>query len=286
MPAGEPVELTSVPFFPQREYQCGPAALATVLVASGVDASPDGLAEKVYLPARRGSLQLELVGATRGYDRLAYEIEPTLQALIAQVREGRPVLVLQNLGFKRFPVWHYAVVVGIDPAGGKVTLRSGTTEREVVQVQKFMRSWALGRHWAIVILRPGQMPADAHAGRYLQAASGLEAAERFGAALEAYRTALRRWPDNATALLGVGNALYRQGDLPAAETAYRTLAAIHPRDAIARNNLAQVMLDRGDPRAALSEIEAGLALAAAQALDERFVATLRQTEAQILQALR
>ena len=28
------VDLTEVPFFPQQDYQCGPAALATVLVAA------------------------------------------------------------------------------------------------------------------------------------------------------------------------------------------------------------------------------------------------------------
>ena len=38
LPAGLPekVELTGTPFFPQTEYQCGPAALATVLNAAGV----------------------------------------------------------------------------------------------------------------------------------------------------------------------------------------------------------------------------------------------------------
>src|SRR5688572_9885051 len=112
MPAGEAVELTSVPFFSQREYQCGPAALAMVLVASGVTVTPDELTGKVYLPERKGSLQMELIGATRGFDRLAYEIAPGVDALLAQVREGKPVLVLQNLAFKRVPAWHYAVVVG------------------------------------------------------------------------------------------------------------------------------------------------------------------------------
>ncbi|MEO7385334.1 MAG: hypothetical protein ABIX37_00195, partial [Gammaproteobacteria bacterium] len=48
-------ELTGVPFFPQTIHQCGPAALATVLGASGVIATPDELAPLVYLPGRRGS---------------------------------------------------------------------------------------------------------------------------------------------------------------------------------------------------------------------------------------
>ena len=45
LPAGIPerVELTEVPFYPQKEYQCGPAALATALAASGVEVTPDEL---------------------------------------------------------------------------------------------------------------------------------------------------------------------------------------------------------------------------------------------------
>src|SRR5688572_23044905 len=59
------VELTTTPFFPQKTHQCGPAALASVLSAAGVAITPDELTNEVYLPARRGSLQLELLAATR-----------------------------------------------------------------------------------------------------------------------------------------------------------------------------------------------------------------------------
>ena len=54
-------ELTEVPFFPQDDYQCGPAALAMTLKNSGVDITPEALASQVYLPKRQGSLQVEPV---------------------------------------------------------------------------------------------------------------------------------------------------------------------------------------------------------------------------------
>jgi len=61
LPEGLPqqVELKAVPFFPQAEYQCGPAALATLLVSSGVSTTPEALVPQVYLPARKGSLRLK-----------------------------------------------------------------------------------------------------------------------------------------------------------------------------------------------------------------------------------
>src|SRR5688572_29670880 len=90
------IELRETPFFPQKDYECGPAALATVLVASGVAVTAQELTPKVYLPERRGSLQVELIAAARGYDRLPYSMAPRFDLLLAEVAAGRPVLVLQN----------------------------------------------------------------------------------------------------------------------------------------------------------------------------------------------
>src|SRR5207237_7460971 len=46
----ERVELKDVPFFAQDEYQCGPAALATVLANAGLKLTPEQLVPEVYLP--------------------------------------------------------------------------------------------------------------------------------------------------------------------------------------------------------------------------------------------
>ena len=54
------VELSDTPFYPQQRYQCGPAALATVLGAQGVDVAPEALVDAVYVPALHGSLPEEI----------------------------------------------------------------------------------------------------------------------------------------------------------------------------------------------------------------------------------
>src|SRR6266403_1280816 len=59
------VEMDQSPFFPQEAFQCGPAALATTLNAAGISAMPEDLARQVFLPARRGSLQVEMLAAAR-----------------------------------------------------------------------------------------------------------------------------------------------------------------------------------------------------------------------------
>jgi len=45
------VELDQSPFFPQEDFQCGPAALATTLNAVGIGVTPEELARQVFLPA-------------------------------------------------------------------------------------------------------------------------------------------------------------------------------------------------------------------------------------------
>ena len=235
------IELVGTPFFPQDEYQCGPAALATVLQASGITTSPDDLKPQVYVPGRRGSLQAELIGATRRHGRLPYVLPPQAQELVAELNEGRPVLVLQNLGATRLPIWHYAVLIGYDADRNVALLRSDTRERVEMRWQKFSRTWHLGGRWAITTLQPHVVPEHADSARYVEAAAGLEAAGRHEEASLAYDAAIARWPDTPLAWLGKGNVAYGKGDLTTAADAYRRAIELSPRDPAARNNLARVL---------------------------------------------
>ena len=252
------LELQDTPFFPQKEYQCGPAALGTVLAASGIAVSPDELTGKVYLPERRGSLQLELIATSRRYARLPYVLDGKLTAILAELASGRPVLILQNLGLASYPIWHYAVVVGFDSSHDEIILRSGDRKRLTVSTRKFMRSWELADYWALVVLRPSEMPASPDEARYLSAIAALESAGQAESAALFYATVLSRWPDNTLALFGTGNSHYAQGDRKAAEATYRRLLVLQPDHAAARNNYAHVLAERGCRDVALTEIDTGL----------------------------
>jgi len=252
--------LREAPFFPQEDYQCGTAALATVLVASGVTVSPEALANEVYLPERQGSLQVELVAASRRHSRLPYLLEPELAALLSELDAGRPVLVLQNLGLASYPTWHYAVVVGFDTGRNEIILRSGITERLPMSLGKFMRTWGLADYWALTTLEPGELPEQVNESHYVQAIAAMESSAPSDIVADFYAAALSMWPANGTALFGLGNSCFAQGNLPDAETYYRRLLAEQPDHMAARNNLAQLLADMGCNAAALVEIDAGLAV--------------------------
>ncbi|HLG52413.1 MAG TPA: PA2778 family cysteine peptidase [Steroidobacteraceae bacterium] len=273
------LELRDTPFFPQEDYQCGPAALATVLQASGIAVEPTALAPQVYLPKRRGSLQAELIGATRRHGRLAYQLPGTGQALLAELSEGRPVLLLQNLRVKALPVWHYAVLVGYDADRNVAVLRSGRHERLEMRWQSFARSWDRAGRWAISALAPGVIPAGAEASRYLEAAAGVEAAGDRRAAALAYDAAIARWPEEPVAWLGRGNVAYGDRDLAAAADAYARAATLAPDNAAVRNNLAQVLAEAGCMMESRRQLERAAALDAGSALAPVIEATRAEIEA-------
>lgn len=240
-PAVPAVELADVPFFPQERYQCGPAALATVLVHSGVDVTPDELVPQVYVPERRGSFQVELKAATRAYGRLPFEPEPDADALLREVAAGNPVLVLKNLWLDQLPKWHYAVVVGYDPQRRHVMLRSGTQERRSESLDRFLRSWERADNWALLVLRPGQIPATATAGSYvgmIADSEGLADARAVGAALQA---GLARWPDDADVTFAAANHSRMDDDAVGAAELYRRALALAPGHLGALNNFADLL---------------------------------------------
>ncbi len=236
------IELTSVAFFPQEDHQCGPAALATVLNAAGAAVTPEELVAQVYLPARQGSLQLELLAAIRRHARVPYVIEPQLDTVLHEVAAGHPVLVLQNLDLSWLPVWHYAVVVGFDLAQRELILRSGREPRALLGFAEFERSWALAQHWALVITPLEQLPVTADETRYLSAVAELEAQQQFAAAAPAYMAALARWPGSVAARFGLGNSRYGLGQFTQAEQEYRELLAPHPTLGVVWNNLAMSLI--------------------------------------------
>jgi hypothetical protein len=272
------VELEQTPFFPQRDYQCGPAALATLLGAGGVEVRPDDLVDEVFLPGRKGSLPAEMLAATRSRGRLAYLGPDSLSSLLELVATGEPVLVLQKTGAGPWPGWHYAVVVGFDLEREQLLLRSGTDARLELGFDRFLVTWERAGRWALVALNPGApIPAPVEFDRYISGAAGLEAVGQRAAAGRAYAAAAQRWPEQTLPQLGMANLAYARGDLVGAEHLLAGVLQRAPTDVAARNNHALVLLEMDCPQAARQQ----LTVAEGQAVDGTFSASLAATRQRI-----
>lgn len=253
---GDSVELSQTPFFPQEQHQCGPAALATVLVADGVEITPEALSSQVFIPDRKGSLQAELLAAARRQDRVPLAVRPELPALHEALTAGEPVLLLQNLGLRKWPRWHYAVVIGFDADANRFLLRSGREHRESLSASRLLSSWERARRWAVVMTPPDAIPAFARAAEWIAAAAPFESLGRMEIAARAYEAAVARWSDSALSWQALANVRYAQNRRLEAESALRRAVELEPGAVAARNNLANLLLERGCVSAARRELDA------------------------------
>ncbi len=153
--AGQGHLITTVPFIAQEAYQCGPAALAMVLQYWGSAADAEEIGRALYLPSARGvlNLELEFEARRRGFRTQAFE--GTLERVKTELRQGRPLIVFQDLGRGPVSVPHFAVLLGYDDRAAVVVLHSGTTAYRLLSYAEFLRTWAARRGWALLVTPPG-----------------------------------------------------------------------------------------------------------------------------------
>lgn len=266
-------EIAGVPFFSQTRHHCGPAALAAILVFSGLDTDPDALSPMVYLPGRRGTLAAEMAAASRRLGRMPYPLDGTVESLVTEVAGDRPVAILLNLGLAALPRWHYAVVVGYNASREEFLLRSGTEKEKTMTAAGFMRAWKGSGFWAMVAVAPGEVPATVSEMTYVREAAALESAGMTREAETAWRRAVLLWPENPIPHLGLGNSLASLGRLSEAEEALRNHLVRAPDSVAGMNNLAHVLSLRGCHDEALLVIERALRQAAGMDLEKAVEAT-------------
>jgi tetratricopeptide (TPR) repeat protein len=252
-------EINDIPFFPQKAYQCGPAALSMALVWTGIQVEPETVAPEVFTPSLKGSLQSALLGAARRHGRIAYPIT-TIDALVKELASGHPVIILQNLGLSWFPIWHYSLAIGYDILDGFVILHSGRTYRKHLSLVTFERTWARSDHWGLLVLPPSQLPVTAKESEYISAVIGLEKTHHWSEALKGYQTALSRWSNSLGAYIGIGNCYYQLGELKAAEDILGDANNLFPNEGVVLNNLAQVLLEQNKYNEALESVHKAIQL--------------------------
>jgi hypothetical protein len=265
------------PHFPQDDTLCGPAVLASLLAAAGRAVDPAALAAQVYLPGRQGSLQAEMLAATRRHGLLAMTVPGGLSGAARELAAGHPLALLVNLSLPIWPRWHYLVLTGLDPVAHEARLHSGLVADARWSLTTLRATWARSGDWAFVAPAPGRLPATATEQATLQALLALDrSAEPADAALY-WAAAAQRWPDRLTLAIGEANALAAAQRLEAAEAALLRATARFD-GAVAWNNLAQVRLRRGD-RAGAGHA-ARQAVARAEAAEPQWLDAARRTLAE------
>lgn len=143
------VIIKNVPFFPQGEHRCGPAALAGVLNYYGDAVGPDEIAETIYRRNIRGTVSLDMVlyARQRGFACRWYEGSP--DDIKRAVDSGNPLIVMVEVGFSVARVYHYMVITGYSSRG--VIANTGTTPQKLVPWERFRSQWEETESWTLLI---------------------------------------------------------------------------------------------------------------------------------------
>lgn len=270
----ESKKLISVPFVAQSENYCGPATLTMAMQASGAAVTLDRLGAEIVTPGKGGTLQEDMLGASRRHGRLAVKVD-TMAALLGEIAAGNPVIVFQNLGLSWYPRWHYALAVGYDLEREKIILHSGQSEFLFTDLKWFERSWALGSYWALVVLSPDKIPATADDLAIATGAAGLEQVGKLSDAAAVYQKILIKWPHSQAAFIGMGNVRYAQNDFKSSAGYLKRATQLYPESAVLWHNLALAQGGAGQDTAA--RVSARTALRLVKDADEarRYGASLQ-----------
>ncbi|KJK07870.1 peptidase C39 family protein [Pseudomonas tussilaginis] len=179
------VEIGSVPFYRGNANQSAPMALAAILSQQGVRITPGLLEQPLGLPQGVDKLQDSMQNVARQYGMVVYPLEPKLNALLAQVAAGNPVLLRYAEGSTFFSEPRYAVLVGYDSYKQRVLLRAGMHRRMLMDFDDFASAWNEQGSWAVLVQPPGQLPAQVDRQRWLKAANDLAQAGQEQAARQA-----------------------------------------------------------------------------------------------------
>lgn len=254
------VELSSVPFYAQRQYECGPAALAMVMTYLGSPVTPEALAPSLYIPGREGTLTDELVAQSRQRGFVPERLAPNLRVLAQAVADGSPVIVFQNNGLSWYPVWHYAVVIGVDVAREEIILRSGEQKRLLLSWSLFDRTWARSGRWAIRLLPvTAEWPTSVDSSAVTKQLVIMAKTAPPALAMAGLRRGLSYWPTEVSLWLAQAQLAEQETGLINAEAVLQAGLKALPESPWLLNNLADVLIRSGRPQLALAMAQRAVA---------------------------
>lgn len=144
-----PLLIDNIPFYPQEEYQCGPASLASVLNYWEVHVTPDDIAKEIYIESARGTLTIDMILYAQKKGLNASHYKASLEDLKKNIDSGYPVIVLVDYGISLYKVNHFMVVIGYNDYG--VVVNSGKDKGKFISEKDFTKAWERTNYWTLLI---------------------------------------------------------------------------------------------------------------------------------------
>jgi ABC-type bacteriocin/lantibiotic exporter with double-glycine peptidase domain len=141
--------IENVPFFPQEEYQCGPASLAGVLNYYGLKISPEEIANEIYSKSARGTLTIDMVLFAQKIGMSAKQYSGSLDDIRKNIDNKNPVIVMIDTGIFFVQQYHFMVITGYNEEG--IIVNSGKVQNKFMPENNFLNMWEKTKYWMLEI---------------------------------------------------------------------------------------------------------------------------------------
>lgn len=147
--------IENVPYFAQKDFQCGPAALATVVNywylrdRSGRQLPTETIIADIYSPSARGVLGMDLGFYARklGFDVVDHA--GSMENIKRNVDLGVPVIILVDYGMLAHQQNHFMVAKGY--TNDSIIVNSGREENQAILAEDLNKIWKKTGFWSLII---------------------------------------------------------------------------------------------------------------------------------------
>ncbi len=133
--------IENVAFVKQKDFFCGPAAMASVMRFYGRDINQEEIAKVVYTAKLNGALISDMENYARGMGYKAETKNGDLDLLMSLIDEGTPAITLVDLGRWIISQPHYYVVYGYDKSKKKFFLHTGFAKDQEISFSRLDKEW-------------------------------------------------------------------------------------------------------------------------------------------------
>jgi len=147
--------IENIPYFAQEDFQCGPAALATVVNywylkdGSGKHLPIETIVADIYSPSARGVLGMDLGLYARKLGFNVVDHQGSVGEIRRNIDLGVPVIILVDYGVFAYQRNHFMVAKGYTDDG--IIVNSGREENQVIPAEDLNRIWKKTGFWLLAI---------------------------------------------------------------------------------------------------------------------------------------
>ncbi|WP_353683513.1 C39 family peptidase [Thermodesulfovibrio sp. 3907-1M] len=141
--------ISSVPFFPSEDFQCGPASLAMVLNFWGLRITPEEIAKDIYSKTARGTADFDMLIFAEKKGFKASQYSGNIEDIKEKIKAQKPLIVMTDEGFWFYKKYHYMVIVGFDKHS--IIVNSGTEQYKRIDFESFAKKWKKTDFWTLLI---------------------------------------------------------------------------------------------------------------------------------------